>query len=44
MTRRRSRAGLERRDEAQTVSRQARSLDPWLTERLFLTEPDGEAL
>ncbi|WP_417605421.1 tetratricopeptide repeat protein [Primorskyibacter flagellatus] len=36
--------GLKRQDEAQTVLRQALSLNPWLAERQFLTEPDGQEL
>lgn len=36
--------GLKRDDEAQVALRQALALNPWLSERRFLTEPDGQEL
>ncbi len=36
--------GLERHKEAQRVLREALKVNPWLSERRFLTDPDGEDL
>jgi len=36
--------GLRRDDEAQEVLRAALALNPWLSERRFLTEPPGQEL